>query len=461
MKGVVISGDRSGSGKTSVTLALAALLARDKTVQTFKVGMDYIDPSYLSAVTGRPCRNLDGFVLSRAENRAVFNAANRGADLAIVEGVRGLYEGAEAIGDAGSTAEIAKLLDLPVVLVVNARSITRSAAALVRGFQVLDPTVSIAGVILNNVSGPTHRAKAVAAVEHFCDIPVLGAIPPIEEMHLAMRHLGLVPYREGSEETGFRERVETVTRIIGEYVPPEGLLSVARELPVPAERPLVAPREDEPDVTIGLAHDEAFTFYYADLEEILGSAGASVVRFSPCHDRLPDTDGYILGGGYPEMHAAALEANAPCREGLRETAQNGTPVYGECGGLIYLTDRIRLAPGWQGAEREETHEFAGVLSGETRMPAKRVVTYVEGRSDASSPMGSGTFRGHAFHYSEVALKPETRYVYTLSRGKGIDGMQDGATVKNVLGAYCHLHPVASRRMFAAFVERCRTVTAEA
>jgi cobyrinic acid a,c-diamide synthase len=461
MKGVVISGDRSGSGKTSVTLALAALLARDRTVQTFKVGMDYIDPSYLSAVTGRPCRNLDGFVLSRSENRAIFNAANRGADLSIVEGVRGLFEGAEAIEDSGSTAEIAKLLDLPVVLVVNARSITRSAAALVRGFQVLDPGISIAGVILNNVSGPSHRDKAVRAIEHFCNLPVIGAIPPLEEMQLAMRHLGLVPYREGSETTGFLERIETVTRLIGEYVSLEGLIRVMKEYPAPVGRPLIAASEREPDVRLAIAHDEAFNFYYADLEDVLASYGAEVIRFSPCHDSLPDADGYVLGGGYPEMHAESLEANTLCREGLREVAENSIPIYGECGGLIYLTDRLRLAAGWQGAPSEEVFELAGVFNGETKMPARRVVTYVEGRSEPSSPMGEGTFRGHAFHYSEVRLERGTRYAYTLSRGAGIDGSSDGALIRNALGAYSHLHPVAARRMFGAFVDRCRIVKSEA
>ncbi|KAF5065693.1 Cobyrinate a,c-diamide synthase [anaerobic digester metagenome] len=455
MKGVLISGDRSGSGKTSVTLALAALLARDRTVQTFKIGMDYIDPSYLTAVTGRPCRNLDGFVLSKEENRAIFRAANRGADLAIVEGVRGLYEGAEAIGDAGSTAEIAKLLDLPVVLVVNARSVTRSAAALVQGFQAFDPAIRIAGVILNNVSGPSHREKATQAIEHFCGIPVIGAVPPIEQMQLAMRHLGLVPYREGSEEAGFRERIELVTRLIGEYVPPEGVLDVARELPQPGDAPLIPPRDGDADIMIGLAFDEAFNFYYADLEEVLASAGARVVRFSPCHDRLPDADGFILGGGYPEVHAARLEENTTCRAGLQEAARNGTPVYGECGGLIYLTDRVRLAAGWRDAPKEEVHEFAGVLSGEARMPARRVVTYVEGRACAPSPMGTGMFRGHSFHYSEVVLDPGTRYAYALNRGVGIDGMRDGAIVGNTLGTYCHIHPVGARGMFDAFVERCR------
>ena len=461
MRGVLISGDRSGSGKTSVTLALSALLARDRTVQTFKVGMDYIDPSYLTAVTGRPCRNLDGFVLSPEENRAIFSAANRGADLAIVEGVRGLYEGAEAIGDAGSTAEIAKLLDLPVVLVVNARSVTRSAAALVRGFQAFDPAIRIAGVILNNVSSPSHREKATRAIEHFCGIPVIGAVPPIEEMHLAMRHLGLVPYREGSEEAGFHERVNLVTRLIGEYVPPEGLLEVARELPPPREEPLISAPNREADVVIGLAYDEAFNFYYADLEEVLAGAGADIIRFSPCHDRLPDVDGLILGGGYPEVHAARLEENGACREGLREVARNGTPIYGECGGLIYLTDRVRLAAGWRDAPKEEVYDLAGVLPGEARMPARRVVTYVEGQATDPSPMGTGRFRGHSFHYSEVVLDPGMRYAYTLNRGVGIDGMRDGAIVSNTLGTYCHVHPVGARTMFNAFVERCRAARNQA
>ena len=174
MKGLLIAGDRSGSGKTSITLALSALLAASRNVQTFKVGMDYVDPSYLTGVTGRPCRNLDGYVMSPEVVRAVFSHGCRGADIAIVEGVRGLFEGAEALTDLGSTAAIAKQLDLPVVLVIDARSITRSAAAIVRGFQAFDPDVRIQGVILNKVSGARHREKTVQAVEHYCGVPMTG-----------------------------------------------------------------------------------------------------------------------------------------------------------------------------------------------------------------------------------------------------------------------------------------------
>jgi len=190
MKALMIAGDRSGSGKTSITLAIAAILSRSMNVQTFKVGMDYIDPSYLSGVTGRPCRNLDSFVQSSDEIREIFDHGRQGGDIVLVEGVRGLYEGGEALGDQGSSASIAKLLGLPIILVVSARSITRSAAAIVKGFQAFDEGVDIRGVILNNVAGEKHIAKATAAIEHYCGIPVVGTVPRQPEMELAMRHLG-------------------------------------------------------------------------------------------------------------------------------------------------------------------------------------------------------------------------------------------------------------------------------
>ncbi len=253
MKAVLIAGDRSGSGKTSITLALAGLLARSYSVQTFKVGMDYIDPSYHTAVTGRPCRNLDSYVMDAAQMRQIFAHGCRGADIAIVEGVRGLFEGAEALTDLGSTAAIAKLLDIPVVLVVSARSITRSAAAIVRGFQAFDPGVRISGVILNNISGGRHGDKAVTAIEHYTGVPVIGAVPRVPEMALAMRHLGLVPYTEGEAGKGFRERLGEITRIVGEHVPPERLLALAGDYQLPKKDGAPFEPAVEPDVTIGIA----------------------------------------------------------------------------------------------------------------------------------------------------------------------------------------------------------------
>ena len=454
MKSFLVAGDRSGSGKTSITLALSALLSTTRAVQTFKVGMDYIDPSYLSGVTGRPCRNLDGYVMSPAEVRAVFAHGCRGADIAVVEGVRGLFEGAEALTDLGSTAAIAKQLDLPVVLVVNARSITRSAAAIVKGFQAFDPDVAIRGVILNQVTGARHREKAVRAIEHYCGIPVVGVIPRTADMELAMRHLGLVPYREGQEHGEFLARIEAVKQMIGEHVDIDALLSLAREGRAPTpEDPIYA--VVDPDVRIGVALDEAFNFYYADLFDVLASLGAEVVPFSPVHDRLPEADGYIIGGGYPEVFGAELEANTAMREGLLEVSRNGTPIYAECGGLIYLTGRMVLKAGFAGREREESCDLVGVFQGETRMPARRMLGYVVGRSAAESPMGEAGFRGHEFHYSSVDLAPGTRYAYRLSRGSGIRGGLDGAVRDRTIASYTHLHPVASRGMFAHFVDACR------
>ncbi|MDV2482803.1 Ni-sirohydrochlorin a,c-diamide synthase [Methanoculleus sp. Wushi-C6] len=454
MKSFLVAGDRSGSGKTSITLALSALLSATRTVQTFKVGMDYIDPSYLAGVTGRPCRNLDGYVMSPAEVRGVYAHGCRGADIAVVEGVRGLFEGAEALTDLGSTAAIAKQLDLPVVLVINARSITRSAAAIVKGFQAFDPDVDIRGVILNNITGTRHQEKAVRAIEHYCGIPVVGAIPRTAEMELAMRHLGLVPYREGQEHGEFLGRIEVVKRMIGDHVDLEALLGLAKEAGSPAEERSLYPAV-EPDVRVGVALDEAFNFYYADLFDVLASCGAKVVPFSPIHDRLPEADGYILGGGYPELFGAELEANTAMREGLFEASRNGTPIYAECGGLIYLTERMVLARGFMDADEEKSYDLAGVFAGQTRMPARRMLGYVVGTSAAESPVGEAAFKGHEFHYSSVDLAPETRFAYRLSRGSGIRGGYDGAVRDKTLGSYTHLHPVTSRGMLAHFTDCCR------
>ena len=455
MKQILITGDRSGSGKTSITLALAALLSENHRVQTFKVGMDYIDPSYLSAVSSRPCRNLDSFTLSKDQIREIFQYGCRGADIALVEGVRGLYEGAEALADTGSTASVAKILDIPVVLVVSAQSITRSAAALVKGFREFDRDVNIAGVILNNVKGGSHKKKAQTAIEHYCGIPVIGAVPRIDEMQLAMRHLGLVPYREGSGRGDFDARISTITRLIGQYVDLDRFQGLMTEVPQPSLNKTLFDIPADRDVTIGIALDEAFNFYYADLFDILHAAGAEYVPFSPVHDRLPDADGYIIGGGYPELFVKELEANNPMREAIAEVSRNGTPIYAECGGLMYLTDRMTLKKGWQGAQNDTSHEMCGIFSGETRMPARRVVSYVEGTSSGNSPLGAAAFRGHEFHYSEVRLSKETRYAYQLSRGIGIYENLDGALTNNTLGSYTHLHPVASAGMFRHFIGMCR------
>jgi len=243
--------------------------------------------------------------------------------------------------------------------------------------------------------------------------------------------------------------------MIEQYVDLDRLLSLMKECPVPPRAFPSFECTGKPDVTIGVAFDEAFNFYYADLFDVLASLGAKTVMFSPVHDRLPEADGYIIGGGYPELYARELEANTAMRDALRAASKDGTPIYAECGGLMYLTDRIVLQAGWQGATEELSYAMCGVFPGETRMPARRVVSYVTGTSEATSPVGKAEFHGHEFHHSDVVLSPATRYAYCISRGIGIRDNLDGAVVDNTLGSYTHLHPVGSRGMLGHFIGLCR------
>ena len=455
MKSFLITGDRSGSGKTSITLALSSILSEDFTVQTFKVAMDYIDPSYLTAVTGRPCRNLDSFVMTPKQIRESYTNGCIGAELAVIEGVRGLFEGSEALSDTGSTASVAQMLGQNVILVVDARSITRSAAAIVMGFCAYDPDVRIKGVILNQIISEKHLHKAKTAIETATGIPVIGAIPRREEMKLTMRHLGLIPFLEGKNDDEFLKRVEAVKEIVSRNVDIEALLDIAGESPAPVRVPDSFIQKEEKDVKIAVAIDEAFNFYYNDLFDILGAKGAEVVTFSPIHDRLPDADGYILGGGYPEMFAKGLESNDRMRQAVSEVSANGTPVYAECGGLIYLTGELLLKAGWNGLEQEKSYEMCGVFDGRTAMPSKRVIGYVKGESDSKSPLGEAGFSGHEFHHTDVRLSKDTHYSYRLSRGAGIIGGFDGAVVNRTQGSYTHLHPLGSAGMIGNFVDNCR------
>jgi cobyrinic acid a,c-diamide synthase len=277
----------------------------------------------------------------------------------------------------------------------------------------------------------------------------------MEEMQLAMRHLGLVPYREGSGRGDFDARIAVITEMIGKYVDLDALLALMKNVPAKEPDTNLFGSPHERDVRIGVALDEAFNFYYADLFDLLHASGAEYIPFSPVHDTLPEADGYIIGGGYPELFLHELEKNNRMREAICEISRNGTPIYAECGGLMYLTDQMTLKKGWQGREEEQTASMCGVFRGETRMPAHRVVSYVEGTSSPDSPFGAASFRGHEFHYSEVKLDSSTQYAYRLTRGVGIHDNLDGAQVKNTLGSYTHLHPVASAGMFRHFVDLCR------
>ena len=464
---ILIAGDRSSAGKTTISIGIMSVL-RDMgyKVQPFKVGLDFIDPSYHTEVTGRYSRNLDGYLMPANAILEVYSHAVEGADIAVIEGVRGLYEGLSATSDIGSTAQIAKLLDCPVVLVINARSITRSTAALVSGYKSFDPEVNIVGVILNNIGSGRHAEKAREAVETYTRTPVIGEIPRNDSMKISMRHLGLIPALEGRRRhAGFDENLGRIKEIIREGINIGKFLSLAS-----ASMPLIKPEEDifkpsaqKDAVKIGVAMDEAFNFYYRDNLDLLELAGAELVYFSPVNDSaLPQVDGLYIGGGYPELFARELEDNENMRQAVRQASSGGLPIYAECGGLMYLTQEIKADVAGTGkyemAEMEGgTFRMAGALPGRTIMGHKRVVSYNSGRFVVDNVIGKAgeAFIGHEFHHSEIVdIPPGTGFAILLERGTGIKGELDGMMSGNTMAAYAHLHAASYTGFAGSFVGFC-------
>ncbi|MHB8117444.1 MAG: Ni-sirohydrochlorin a,c-diamide synthase [Methanothrix sp.] len=448
---ILIAGDRSSSGKTTIVAGLlSALCRRSLQVQPFKVAMDYIDPSYHTWITGRSCRNLDGYLMTEAAVKEIYAHAAESADIAVIEGVRGLYEGYD--DDLGSTAQIAKLLRTPVIFVVDARSITRSCAAIVKGYMDFDPQVEFKGVILNKVGSERHAQKAIKEIERYASVEVVGVIRRNEEMHLAMRHLGLVPVLEGkTRHEGFPERVDKIRQIVEEGLNLDRILEIAKEAP-----PLP---EVEPDIyrqnvlgqglRIGVARDEAFNFYYRDNLELMELAGAEVVPFSPVHDAaLPQVDGIYIGGGYPELYARELSENAGMRRALEQAHERDLPIFAECGGLMYLAREIE----WD----DEKREMVGLVPGKARRGKVRVVSYVHGTITQGCALGpAGTkIMGHEFHHSEMLMDENVKYAIRLERGTGIKDGWDGMCEGNLVASYTHIHSASFRGFPAEFIGAC-------
>ncbi len=465
---ILIAGDRSSAGKTTISIGIMSVL-RDMgyRVQPFKVGLDFIDPSYHTEVTGRHSRNLDGYLMTEDAVREVFSHAVKGADIAVIEGVRGLFEGLEATSDIGSTAQIAKILECPVILAINARSITRSTAALVSGYKSFDPEVNVVGVILNNIGSSRHGEKARKAIETYTGTPVIGEIPRNDSMKISMRHLGLIPALEGRRRlANFDENMGRIKNIIKEGIDIDMFISQAR-----SAQPLIMPEENifKPQasgnkIRIGVALDEAFNFYYRDNLELLELAGAKLVYFSPVNDSaLPKVDGLYIGGGYPELFARELEDNTSMRESIKQASAEGLPIYAECGGLMYLTQEIKTDVSGSGnyhmAEMKGgTFQMAGAVPGRTLMGHKRVVSYNVGGFVKDNVIGraGAAFIGHEFHHSEIVDIPaDTEFAIKLKRGTGIKGELDGILVRNTMAAYAHLHAASYTGFARAFVDFCR------
>ncbi len=449
MSRFLISAAHKSSGKTTISIGLsAALSARGLKVQPFKKGPDYIDPMWLSAATGRACRNLDFYLMRREEIQTLFARHTQEADIALVEGNKGLYDGLELDG-SNSNAALAKLLHLPVILVIDTRGIIRGIAPLLLGYQAFDREVNIAGVILNHVGGSRHESKLRAVVEHYTDVPVLGCVQHDKALGIVERHLGLMPSNEA--QTGSQQIAE-IGRLISAQVDMERLIKIAESAP-----PLALPRLPQPTqniapaLRIGIAQDAAFGFYYADDLDGLRAAGAELVPFSPIHDtQLPRVDALFLGGGFPEVFARELEANRALRAEIHAAIEAGMPAYAECGGLMYLARSIT----WQG----EKHDMAGVVPGDVVMHEKPVGRgYVRLKETANFPWPSdsppASVMAHEFHYSSLENLPSNlSFAYEVERGYGIDGKRDGLVYKNLLAAYTHLRSLEGYNWAARFVE---------
>jgi len=455
-RGLVIAGTASGCGKTTVATALVLLLAaRGLRVQPFKCGPDYIDPGYLSRAAGRPCRNLDSWMLPVEVMREVLRHATGNSDAAVIEGVMGLYDGRRGpdpgVTAEGSTAEVAKVFEAPVLLVIDAAKMSASAAAMVNGYRDFDPDVSIRGVIANNIGSPNHLLGVRQTIEARSGLPLVGYLPKNADLRLPERHLGLVPAVERADLDIYLERLR---RQAAETF---DLDAVTHILNSSALRPPGGPASLFPDptgdarVSIAVARDDAFDFYYQDNLDMLAARGARIVAVSPLHDPglPPDVDGIYLGGGFPEVFAETLAANAAFREDLFARAQAGMPVYAECGGLLYLSQSIT---GFDGA----VHPMAGLIPAAAVMAKKRRrLGYAEAEATADSIIlrRGETVRGHLFHWSDVDLPPENA-AYRLTdpaiEPEGFIGGPRG----NVLASYLHLHFGTRPTIADEFVKNC-------
>jgi cobyrinic acid a,c-diamide synthase len=447
----LVSAAHKSSGKTTVSIGLAAALRRrNLVVQPYKKGPDYIDPLWLSAAAGRACRNLDPYLASLDDVRAAFRQNVGGADVALVEGNKGLYDGL-AIDGSNSNAALAAALELPVILVLDARGMTRGIAPLILGYQAFDRSIRIAGVILNRLGGARHEAKLRAVIEHYTDVAVLGALHEREDLAIEERHLGLKPATEAAEAD---RRIAALADAVQAGVDIERLLALTAGERAPVAVEPAAAGSAEP-LRVGIARDRAFGFYYAEDLENLQRAGAQLVTFDTLAERaLPAVDALFIGGGFPEVFAAELAANQTLRRSIREAIEGGLPTYAECGGLMYLARSIT----WKGV----TYPMVGALPGDVAMeprPVGRGYVHLEETPAHPWPQRrTGTIRAHEFHYSRLQnLAPGVRFAYRMRRGHGVDGAHDGVVHRNVLASYAHLRSVAGCEWPARFVAFARAV----
>jgi cobyrinic acid a,c-diamide synthase len=450
VKAFLIAGTASGVGKTTVSLALgAAFRGRGLRVQAYKCGPDFLDTGHLSAISGRAARNLDTWMLDRQSNRDIFARGAAEADIVIVEGMMGLFDGVSGGGEKGSAAEIAKLLSLPVILVLDASKSARSLAAVVHGFETFDPLLRFAGLVLNRVAGESHFRLLRDAIGSTSRSPLLGWLPREEAVAIPERHLGL---RTAEEECSMGEKTRSFAALAEKHLDLDQLLN-GEDAAAPELAHWVTRRE--PRISLGIARDPAFCFYYQDNLDLLEAAGAMIVTFSPLTDSAlpPGLDALYLGGGYPELYAEQLSNNRGFLSSLRSFAQSGRPIYAECGGMMYLAEELRTREG-------HTFPMASVLPLRIEMTERLVrFGYVEAEfaQDCFLAKKGTVARTHSFHYSRAIstreLAAPLRAHYSLS---GLNE-SEGCLLGNVLGSYFHLHFAGNHLIAAAFVQAAEAI----
>ncbi|MGQ0554488.1 MAG: cobyrinate a,c-diamide synthase [Nitrospiraceae bacterium] len=445
---LVIAGTSSNVGKTTVMVGLVrALRARGLRVAVFKCGPDYLDPTYHVRAAGVPCQNLDGWMMGREAVLSTFMHATQASDIALLEGVMGLFDGASPTSEEGSTAEIAKWLQAPVLLVCDTGGMARSVAALARGFSTFDASLPISGLICNRIGSRGHLDLLRKATEG--SPPVLGGLPKEAPLAFADRHLGL---HSADRATVPEDVFVAWGDRVNEWCDVDAILALARTAPalpaIPAIERIV---REGARCRIGLAFDEAFHFYYDDNLRRLESLGAELVRFSPIHDaHLPDVHGLYFGGGYPEIYAADLSRNLSMRQDVVSFAETQGPIYGECGGLMYLSTGIRTLDG-------TLHDMVGLIPGEAEMKDRlQALGYVEVETQGETMLGSEglRFRGHQFRYSDLRLPAEMECCYTMRRRRGGESFQEGYRNGNTLASYVHAHWASNPLLAQGFVQSC-------
>lgn len=449
MAHLLISAAHKSSGKTTVTLGLcAALVARGLQVQPFKKGPDYIDPLWLSQAARRPCHNLDFQIMTDAEIIQTVATYLNGADIGIIEGNKGLFDGMDVQG-TNSNAALAKLLHAPVVLVLSTHGMTRGIVPLILGYQAFDPHVKIAGVILNQVGGARHEGKLRAAIEYYSDIPILGALQTEQQLNIAERHLGLMPSNEHQHAV---QKIQHIAATVAQHIDLDKVISIAQHAPTLSQA--ITPSMMPPStIKIGIIRDAAFGFYYPGDLDNLQRAGAELIFINALQDKqLPPIDGLFIGGGFPEMWMQALAENHSLKQAIFNAVDQNLPVYAECGGLMYLAQRLT----W----KDTSYQMVGALPFDTvmqeRPQGRGYVRMQETGANLWALRDSqghlAEFAAHEFHYSKAVNLPKNlSFAYKVLRGYGLDGENDGVVYKNTLASYVHLRDVENNRWTQRFV----------